>query len=269
MVTPAAGREAVAHLEQGCEMSERRACSPIGADRSSVRYRHRRPGDRELREVLRGAAETHRRFGCRRLHVILRRDGHVLNRKCTQRPCRVEGLSVRQRRSRKRVVGTRAQLVTEAMANARRPVDFVKDQFADGSRFRILNVIDDVTKESLAAVVDTSVSGRRVARELTALIGRRGKPGVILPDNVLARERHAVQGIRSRGIRAAGYFWNRCPGGLRRQEVVSSIANTGLAWLPPSPSLRREPKSRAEGPDMICGGRGHRLRPLPSQSRLS
>jgi len=159
--------------------------------------------------------------------------------------------------------------VTEAMANARRPVDFVKDQFADGSRFRILNVIDDVTKESLAAVVDTSVSGRRVARELTALIGRRGKPGVILPDNVLARERHAVQGIRSRGIRAAGYFWNRCPGGLRRQEVVSSIANTGSAWLPPSPSLGREPKSRAEGPDMICGGRGHRLRPLPSQSRLS
>jgi len=63
MVTPAARREAVAHLEQGYEMSERRACSLIGVDRSSVRYRHRRPDDRELREVLRGAAETHRRFG--------------------------------------------------------------------------------------------------------------------------------------------------------------------------------------------------------------
>ena len=85
MVTPAARREAVAHLERGYEMSERRACSLIGADRSSVRYRHRRPDDRELREVLRGAAETHRRFGYRRLHVLLRRDGHVLNRKRTQR----------------------------------------------------------------------------------------------------------------------------------------------------------------------------------------
>lgn len=65
-------------------MSERRVCSLIGADQPSVRYRHRHPDDRELREVLRGAAETHRRFGYRRLHVILRRDDHVLNRKRTQ-----------------------------------------------------------------------------------------------------------------------------------------------------------------------------------------
>jgi putative transposase len=183
MVTPAARREAVAHLEQRYEMSQRRACSLIGADRSSVRYRHRRPDDRELREVLRGAAEAHRRFGYRRLHVILRRDGHVLNHKRTQRLYREEGLSVRRRRSRKRAIGTRAPLVTEAMANVRWSVDFVQDQFADGRRFRILNVIDDVTKESLAAVVDTSISGRRVARELTALMERRGRPGVIVSDN--------------------------------------------------------------------------------------
>jgi len=156
MGTPAARREAVAHLEQGYEMSERRACSLIGADRSSVRYRHRRPDDREPREVRRGAAETHRRFGYRRLHVILRRDGHVLNRKRTQRLYWEEGLSVRRRRSRKRAIGTRAPLVTEAMANARWSVDFVQDQFADG---------------------------RRVARELTALTERRGKPGVIVSDN--------------------------------------------------------------------------------------
>lgn len=70
-----------------------------------MRYRHRRPGDRELREVLRGAAETHRRFGYRRLHVLLRRGGHVLNPKHTQRHSREEGLSVRRRRSRKRSLG--------------------------------------------------------------------------------------------------------------------------------------------------------------------
>jgi putative transposase len=91
VVTPAARREAVAHLQQGYEMSERRACSLLGADRSSVRYRHRRPDDRELREVLRVAAESHRRFGYRRLHVLLRRDGHVLNRKRTQRLYLEEG----------------------------------------------------------------------------------------------------------------------------------------------------------------------------------
>lgn len=85
---------------------------------------------------------------------------------------------MRRRRSRKRAIGTRAPLVTEALANARWSVDFVQDQFANGRSFRILTVIDDGTKESLAAVVDTSISGRRVARELTALIERRGKPGV-------------------------------------------------------------------------------------------
>ncbi|MBL3570251.1 transposase [Rhodovulum visakhapatnamense] len=183
MGTPAARREAVAHLEQGYEMSEGRACCLIGADRSSVR--HRRPDDRDLRKVLRGAAGTHRRFGCRRLHVILRRDGHVLNRKRTRRLYREEGLSGRRRRSRsrKRAIGTRAPLVTEAMANARWSIDFVQDQFADGRRFRILNVIGDVTEESPSAVADTSISGQRVARELTALIARRGKPGVIVSDS--------------------------------------------------------------------------------------
>lgn len=110
-------------------MSERRACSLIGADRSSVRYRHRRPDDRELREVLHSAAEAHRRFGYRRPHGILRRDGHVLNRKRTQRPYREEGLSVRRRRSRKRAIGTRAPLVTEALVNARWSVDFASRTF--------------------------------------------------------------------------------------------------------------------------------------------
>jgi putative transposase len=94
-------------------------------------------------------------------------------------------------------------------------------------RFRVLNVVDDVTRECLVAIPDTSISGRRVARELTALIERRGRPGMIVSDNVLAREQNAVLGVRSRGIRATGYLLNSCPGGLRRQEVVSSIANTG------------------------------------------
>lgn len=163
-------------------MSERRACSVLGADRSSVRYRHRRPDDAELREELRKAAEKHRRFGHRRLHVILRRDGHVTNRKRTRRLYREEGLAVRRRRGRKRALGTRAPPITEAAANARGSVDFMQDQCADGRRFRILDVLDDVTKECPASVVDTSISGRRVARELTALIERRGTPGVIVSD---------------------------------------------------------------------------------------
>lgn len=164
-------------------MSERRACSVIGADRTSIRYRSRRPDDHDLRERLRALASERRRFGYRRLHVLLRREGRVVNRKKTQRLYREEGLSVRKRRGRKRATGTRAPLLTVAVPNARWSVDFVHDQFAHGRRFRIFNVIDDVTKECLAAVVDTSISGRRVARELTALITRRGKPDQIVSDH--------------------------------------------------------------------------------------
>ena len=182
-MTPAVRREAVAHLVKTYRMSERRACSVIGTDRSTIRYRSRRPGDVELRVRLRALAGERRRFGYRRLHVLLKREGHVVNRKKTQRLYREEGLSVRKRRGRKRATGTRAPLLTVAAPNARWSVDFVHDQFAQGRRFRIFNVIDDVTKECLAAVVDTSISGRRVARELTMLIERRGKPDLIVSDH--------------------------------------------------------------------------------------
>ncbi len=182
-MTPAARREAVAILVELHEMSERRACSVIGADRTSIRYRSRRPDDHELRERLRALASERRRFGYRRLHVLLRREGHVVNRKKTQRLYREEGLSVRKRRGRKKATGHAGAAADGGRPNARWSVDFVHDQFAQGRRFRIFNVIDDVTKECLAAVVDTSISGRRVARELTALIARRGKPGLIVSDH--------------------------------------------------------------------------------------
>ena len=164
-------------------MSERRACRTIQADRKTVRYRSRRPPDTEWRGRLRELAGEQRRFGYRRLHVLLRAEGHALNRKKTQRLYREEGLTVRKRKGRKRATGSRAPILVEARPNARWSVDFVHDQFSNGRRFRILNVIDDVTKECLAAIADTSISGRRVARELDAVIGRRGKPGLIVSDH--------------------------------------------------------------------------------------
>ena len=87
-----------------------------------------------------------------------------------------EGLTVRKRKARRKAIGTRAPILIEARVNARWSLDFVHDQFACGRRFRVLNVVDDVTRECLAAIPDTSISGRRVARELTTLIERRGKP---------------------------------------------------------------------------------------------
>jgi transposase InsO family protein len=183
VVTPAAKREAVAHLQVCHEMSERRACRVIDADRKSVRYRSIRDDDAALREKLRELANQRRRFGYRRLHILLRREGVMINRKKTQRLYREEGLAVRRRRSRRRAVGTRAPAPVLALANQRWSLDFVHDQMASGRRFRVLNVVDDVTRECLAAVADTSISGYRVVRELTQLIAQRGKPGMIVSDN--------------------------------------------------------------------------------------
>ena len=179
MVGPAAKREAVAHLRSVLEMSERRACRVVAADRKMIRYRSRRPPDIELRRRLRNLANQRRRFGYRRLFIILRDQGEPSGVNRIYRLYREEGLGVRKRRSRRKAIGTRAPLRVEAKPNARWSLDFVHDQLACGRRFRILNIVDDVTRECLAAVPETSISGRRVARELTALIERRGKPRMI------------------------------------------------------------------------------------------
>ena len=164
-------------------MSERPACRVIDADRKSVRYRSTRDDDADLREKLRELANQCRRFGYRRLHILLRREGVMINRKKTQRLYQDEGLAVRRRRSRRRAVGTRAPAPVLALPNQRWSLDFVHDQMASGRRCRVLNIVDDVTRECLRAVPDTSISGRRVVRELADLIAERGKPGMIVSDN--------------------------------------------------------------------------------------
>jgi transposase InsO family protein len=96
---------------------------------------------------------------------------------------REEGLAVRKRKSRRKAVGTRCPILVEALANARWSVDIVHDQLACGRRFRILNIVDDVTRECLGAIADTSISGVRVERELTTIVATRGKPKMIVSDH--------------------------------------------------------------------------------------
>ena len=183
MVGPAVKREAVAHLQAIMGLSERRACSIVGAGRKMVRYQSCRPPETELRGRLRNLANERRRFGYRRLFILLRREGEPSGINRIYRLYREEGLTVRKRRARRRAVGTRAPILVEARPNARWSLDFVHDQFACGRRFRVLNIVDDVTRECLAAIPDTSISGRRVARELTDLIAERGKPDMIVSDH--------------------------------------------------------------------------------------
>jgi transposase InsO family protein len=183
MVGPVAKREGVAHLQAVMGLSERRACQIVGADRTMVRYRSCRPPDTELRARLRDLANERRRFGYRRLFILLRREGEASGIAHIHRLYREEGLAVRKRRARRKAVGVRAPILVQAKPNARWSIDFVHDQFANGRRFRILNIVDDVTKLCLGAIPDTSISGRRVARELGAIIARHGAPGMIVSDH--------------------------------------------------------------------------------------
>lgn len=183
MVTPGAKREAVAHACKGHGVSQRRACEVLAVDRSSVRYRSIRPDDADLREAMRRVASERRRFGYRRIYVMLQRQGIDMNLKKLRRLYREEKLQVRRRGGRKRALGTRRPLARPARSNERWSLDFVSDAFTDGRRFRILAVVDDFSRECLALVADTSLSGLRVVRELDAIIARRGRPGTIVSDN--------------------------------------------------------------------------------------
>ena len=207
-------------------MSERRACSTLGVDRKTVRYRPRRAADEALRSRMRELAAERRRFGYRRLHVLLRREGLVQNRKRTQRLYREEGLTVRRRRGRKRATGSRAPLLLPALPNARWSIDFVHDQLACGRRFRLLNVIDDVTKECLLALADTSISGKRVARELTALLARRGRPTMIVSDHGTEFTSNAMLGWTGKNQIAWHFIapGNRC-------RTASARASTGACAM--------------------------------------
>jgi putative transposase len=183
MVTPAARRAAVAHAITTFGVSQRRACKVIGAERSSMRYRHRRPDDAEARERLRQLAAQRRRFGYRRLQILLRREGTHMNHKKLRRIYAEERLQVRRRGGRKRALGTRAPMALPQAANQRWSLDFASDALADGRRFRILAIVDDFSRECLCLVADTSLSGKRVARELDAVIAVRGRPLSCVSDN--------------------------------------------------------------------------------------
>jgi putative transposase len=164
-------------------LSQRHACRLVGLDRSTLRYQRKRPDDATVRQRLRELAAERRRFGYRRLGWMLAREGHAMNHKKLYRLYREERLMVRRRRGRKRALGTRAPMTLPGAINQRWSLDFVSDALSDGRRFRILCIVDDFSRECLATVVDTSLGGVRVVRELEHLEFERSTPRVIVSDN--------------------------------------------------------------------------------------
>ena len=163
--------------------SQRRACGLAGLSPRVYRYKPVRDSDAGLRQRLRELAAERRRFGYRRLHLLLKREGVEVNWKRLYRLYKEERLTVRKRGGRKRALGTRAPMTVPQDPNQRWSLDFVSDTLLDGRRFRILCVIDDFSRECLATVADNSISGIRVARELDRIAHGRGYPCMVVSDN--------------------------------------------------------------------------------------
>ena len=199
-------------------------------------------------------ATQYGRYGYRRITAMLRQRGWRVNAKRVARIWQREGLKVPAKQPKRGRLwlndGSCIRLRPE-YPNHVWSYDFVEDRTHDGRKYRMLNVIDEFTRECLAIRINRKLKSTDVIDVLSDLFIMRGIPTHVRSDNVLCQEKKAFLVIRSRGIRIDGYRLNNFPGGLRRQEVVSSIANTGSADEPPSPSLRRDPKSQAEGPNII------------------
>jgi putative transposase len=151
--------------------------------RSSCRYQPQRREEEVLRQRLKALAAERRRFGYRRLGVLLRREGWAVNHKRVYRLYRQEDLQVRRRLRKRTASQARIPLALPGGPNERWSMDFMTDSLATGRRFRTLNVVDDYTRECLRIEVDTSLGGQRVARVLEELREQRGGPKVIVVDH--------------------------------------------------------------------------------------
>lgn len=181
MVAPAARREGVRHLLDLKLTSERRACELVRLSRSVRHYQPHRD-DGPLCSRLQALATQYPRYGYLTLHSLLKTEGQVINRKRTYRLYRLLGLQVRRRR-RKKLARPRIALSLPTAPNQRWSLDFVSDQLASGRRFRVLNIVDDYSRECVGQIVDTSISGITVCRLLDELSRTRGLPGTLVSDN--------------------------------------------------------------------------------------
>ena len=186
MVTPAARREAVAHLEQGYEMSERRACRVLEMDTSSYHYRSRRPDQAILESRIKAICQTRVRYGYRRVTALLHAAGWSVNHKRVERIWRREGLKVPQRQPKRGRLwlndGSCIRLRPEYPGHVW-AYDFVEERTHDGRKFRILTIIDEASRECLALVVARQLKHEDVLAALAELFIERGPPAHIRSDN--------------------------------------------------------------------------------------
>lgn len=180
---PAQRRAVVQFLRVGFRVSERRACRAIGVHRAMVRYQHRKETQFPLRQRIKELAAVRVRYGYRRIHVLLRREGWPVNIKRVYRLYREEGLSLRYKRSKKRVSMPRVAPPPAQRPNERWSMDFLRDSLHDGRSFRVFTVVDNVRVVSPAVEVAFSLKGGHVVAVLDQLKATVGVPKRLAVDN--------------------------------------------------------------------------------------
>jgi len=176
-------REAVRTMQCETSISQRRACSLVGISRAAFHYQSSRQSvDAGLSERIQTLANERRRFGYRRVHQLLRREGVTVNHKKVYRLYREANLAVPKRKRRKGIAIERQPLVQPEGPNRTWSMDFVMDAMACGRRLKCLTVVDDYTKECLDIAVARGISGDEVTRILDAVAAFRGYPEAVRTD---------------------------------------------------------------------------------------
>lgn len=185
MVGPSARRKAVQSLVQERGYSQRQACALVDTPRSGLSYQTRRKPDEDtLRDEIRSLARKKKRYGCPRIHACLERKGWKVNKKRIHRIWKDEGLSLPQKRPRRRRRGPQIEIVNQALwPNHVWSYDFLQDRTERGGRLRCLPVLDEFSRECLAIDVASSIGANRVIANLQLLFTIRGVPGYIRSDN--------------------------------------------------------------------------------------
>ena len=179
MVEPQARKAAALFMEERFRFSERRACRLLKLSRTTKRHRRKRVDDPVVIERVKELASRRQRWGYRQLHRLARREGLIMNQKKFRRIYREQKLSLRLRKKSKQKTQPRVPMPAPTGPNERWSMDFVSDQLGStGRRFRVLTVIDEFTRESLALYTDFSIPGLTVTRVLEK-IGRTPKSIVI------------------------------------------------------------------------------------------
>lgn len=169
-------------MQETTGISQRRACGLAGISRSVMAYQPKADGNDGLRSKIIDLAQVRRRFGYRRIHALLRREGIEVNVKRVYRLYTEENLAVRRRKRKKGIAVERQPLMLPEARNEVWSMDFVMDRLCNGNRLKVLTIVDDFTKESVDIVADRSITGDDLTGILDGIARFRGLPKAIRTD---------------------------------------------------------------------------------------